>query len=324
MEAQPSDGLPATEPRRPFQILCLDGGGLKGLFSAVVLAELENDLGVDLLDHFDLVAGTSAGGIIALAFGKGLSAAEIVDFYGQLGTSVFSEPRRLPLRSAKHQAPKLRAALDSVFGDTLLGASRVPLVIPSFSLDAQSVYIFKTPHHKRLKRDWKVPMAEVAMATSAAPTFLPAFRLGSTRLIDGGVWANNPVLVAIAEARSLLGASLDDVRILSLGTTTEVKAMPASLDKGGLIPWGLKGRSILLDAPAAGTHTTAGHLIGLDRIHRMDAAVAAGQFKLDRADDGLLRGLAHEVSRHHAPTVEVFLEHTPPAYTPFHIEGDHR
>lgn len=323
MDELPMDGPADTQARRPFQILSIDGGGLKGLFSAVVLAEMEADLDVDLLDHFDLIAGTSAGGIIALALGKGMRAADIVDFYGQLGAAVFDKPG-LGLRTAKHRAARLRSALDTVFGDTILGASRIPLVIPSFSLDGQSVYIFKTPHSERLKRDWKVPMAEVAMATSAAPTFLPAFRRGSTRLIDGGVWANNPVLVAVAEARSLFGASLDDVRILSLGTTTDVKTMPSSLDNGGILQWAHTGRSILLDAPASGTHTTACHLIGPERIHRIDSLVGANEFKLDRADSDRLRGIAQAASRHHTPKIEVFLDHTPPPYTPFHLDGDHR
>jgi len=324
MEDQASDPTAGTQPRRPFQILSLDGGGLKGLFSAVVLAEVEKDLGVDLLDHFDLVVGTSAGGIIALALGKRMRAGDIVEFYGQLGSDVFSSPRRAPVRTAKHRAANLDKAMRTVFGDTLLGDSRIPLVIPSFSLEAQRVYLFKTPHHPRLKRDWKVPMADVAMATSAAPTFLPAFRLGSTRLIDGGVWANNPMLVAIAEARSMFGVSLDDIRILSLGTTEEVKHMPSSLDAGGLYPWATKGRSILLNAPAAGVHTTAVHLLGETSIHRISPPVAPGQFKLDRIDDRQIRGLAEEISRIHLPSVETFLGHTPPTYTPCQPAGDPR
>ena len=106
---------------------------------------------------------------------------EILDFYvsekdrifpNPLGVAEASPPVRRQIR-----AQRLQAALRRVFGDTLLGESRVPLVIPSYNLGENGVYIFKTPHHPRLKRDHKVPMWQVAMATTAAPTIFPAFRL---------------------------------------------------------------------------------------------------------------------------------------------------
>ena len=115
--------------------------------------------------------------------------------------------------------------------------SSLPLVVPTYNLAENDVYLFKTPHHPRRKRDWRVPMWEVAMATSAAPTFFPAYRLSGdgVRLIDGGVWANNPAMVGLTEAVSLFERRLCDVRVLSVGTTSGAQARPRRLDNAGIV-----------------------------------------------------------------------------------------
>ena len=207
-----------------FQILSLDGGGIKGLFSAAVLAAVEEDLNINVVDNFDLIAGTSTGGLIAIGLGLGLRPREIVEFYLREGRSVF--PNQLGLKSLQHwiyrrfSSYPLEVALKKCFKDKRFGDSKKRLVIPSYNLGADDVYIFRTAHHERLKRDYKVPAWKVAMATSAAPTFFPAVRtVDKTRLVDGGVWANNPSMVALVEAYDTLGVPLDRISILSIGTT---------------------------------------------------------------------------------------------------------
>ena len=160
-----------------FQILSLDGGGSKAIFSAAVLARLEEDLGCCITDHFDLIVGTSAGGIIALGLGHGLRPKEIVEFFLDEIRTVFPGPRWLHgLRRfvrSKYDGEGLRSALRRRFGESLLGESQVPLVIPAYDLGENDVHLFKTPHHPRLTRDWQVPKWEVAAATCAAPTYFP-------------------------------------------------------------------------------------------------------------------------------------------------------
>src|SRR2546426_3847238 len=158
-----------------FQIMSFDGGGIKGLFSAAVLAKLEDDLSTDISGHFDLIVGTSTGGIIALGLGLGMKPREIVQFYMEKGPKIFGSS--LGLRRISHwfcrkfdQTP-LRNALQECFKDKRLADSKKRLVITSYNLGADDIYLFKTPHHKRLKRDYKVPMWEIALATSAAPTY---------------------------------------------------------------------------------------------------------------------------------------------------------
>ncbi len=310
---------PEVEGNAPiFQILSLDGGGLKGLFSAALLAEFEADLGLSVVDHFDLIVGTSTGGLVALGLGAGLRAGDLVEFYMSEGPRVFGHERGRVRNAwqAKHGPDRLRSALVGVFGDRTLGSSVRPLVIPSYSLDAQDVYLFKTPHHPHLRRDWRELMVDVAMATTAAPTFLPASRLRNHRLIDGGVWANNPTLVGVVEALSMFDISLGSIRVLSLGTTDEVTHLGSRLERGGWLRWGIEGAPAILRAQNLGTFHAAEHLIGPKNIQRISAAVPKGLFGLDSVDQRAICGLAEDVSRRNTTRVAPYLLHRAPAYKP--------
>ncbi len=307
-----------------FQILSIDGGGVRGIFSAALLAGLEDDLGRSVRDSFDLIVGTSTGGIIALGLGAGLSPRQILDFYVERKDQIF--PSRLgmarvrQLLRAKYPPGPLERALKDVFGDTLLGESQVPLVIPSYDLGEGDAYIFKTPHHRRLRRDHRAPMWAVAMATAAAPTFFPAFRLPSdhVRLIDGGVWANNPAMVGVVEAISLFGRSLEDVQLLSVGTTAETDTRKAQLDNAGLVRWarGPNVVDVFLRGQSTAAFTQAWHLLGEERAYRLDPP-ALSESTLDRANAEELIAKAAHHSREFCPVFEThFASHTPAPYQP--------
>ena len=310
-----------------FQVLSLDGGGILGIFTAAVLAGLEEDLGHPVLDHFDLVVGTSTGGIIAAALGVGVTPREIVSVYVSHMGTIFPGPPRLrsvrQLVRPKYRSGGLESLLREVFGDRLLGESRVPLVIPAFDLGENSVYIFKTPHNERLKRDWKVPLWQVAMATCAAPTFFPAYSLPDdhVRLVDGGVWANNPATVGVAEAVSVFGQGLDAIRVLSLGTTAPSRRRKRKLDNGGFFQW-LRSPNVLnvlLTGQSVGAFAAVQHLIGPTNAFRLDPQAPAGLARLDRADPSDLIAKAAFHSRVFCPTFEaVFADHASAPYRPFH------
>lgn len=308
-----------------FQILALDGGGVKALFTAHLLAHLEDDLGVDIRDSFDLIAGTSAGGIVALALGAGLRPAEIVEHYTELSATVFPASRRRRRHGLRrlvrptYDGDALRDALEGVLGERLLGDSAKRLVIPSWDTRTGRVHIFKTPHHPRFRRDWKVPMVDVALATSAAPVYLPAAEVGGQSLIDGGVWANNPSVVAITEAVSSLGVPLEAIRVLNVGTTDETPDHRPKLDTGGAATWARHVIQLVLQASSRGNEGIAEHLVGSDSYWRFDAQVAKGRFRLDRADVKELAGLAGSESRRLAPTFTAhFAGHRAAPYTPLH------
>jgi len=306
-----------------FQILALDGGGIKGLFSAAVLAFLEEDLNVNIIDHFDLIAGTSTGGIIALGLGAGMKPREIVEFYVTNGPKIF-KPGCLPwlrhICKNKYEAGPLEKALKECFEDKRLSDSRKRLVIPSYNIGDDSVYLFKTPHHGSLRRDYKVPMWKIARATSAAPTYFPAFSgVDNVRLIDGGVWANNPSIVGITEAVSLLNVPLEQIYVLNLGTTDELKSYPLHLDKSGCLKWRKAAVDVIMRGQSIGAWTQSQHLIGKDHVERLDPKVPDGLFALDRLSTEALLGKAAHESRHFSPKFkELFGGHKASEYSPIY------
>ncbi|MFO7906189.1 MAG: CBASS cGAMP-activated phospholipase [Pirellulaceae bacterium] len=304
-----------------FQILSLDGGGIKGVYSAAVLAKLEEDLGTNVVDHFDLIAGTSTGGIIALGLGIGVKPREMVQFYVQEGAVIFKKRGWFPFRSlwrARYPQKPITRALQKCLGDKRLADSSKRLVIPSYNLDRDEVYLFKTPHHPRLTRDWKEPLWKVALATGAAPTFFPACQhVDHIRLVDGGVWANNPTMVAIAEAVSMLGIPLDAISVLSLGTTNAVANRKNNLDRGGLWQWRKTAIDIVLRAQSHGVQAQAQHLIGKERAVRLDSIVPDGLFALDKLSEQRLLSEAAHASRSFSPTfTQAFAAHIAAPFEP--------
>lgn len=332
MSSDPSHtGDPSASPPGPesFQVLALDGGGAKALFTAHVLARLEADLGVRITDHFDLIAGTSAGGILALGLGSGLSPAEIVERYTDLAERVFPRSRRAPWRfGARALGPiysgvVLREVLTEVLGERLLGESTKRLIIPSWDVQRAEVHIFKTPHHPRLRRDGKIPMVDVAMATTAAPTYFEAANVDGQRLVDGGVWANNPSVVAVGEAVSMLDADLEAIRVLNVGTVDQRTNHAERLDTGGWLDWARPAADFMITAASRGAQGTAAHLVGKDDFVRFDASVPGNVFTLDRARPDALAGLAAGQSRFLSPLfTERFAEHLAGPYTPSSLLGD--
>ncbi|MFI6519914.1 CBASS cGAMP-activated phospholipase [Spirillospora sp. NPDC050679] len=314
-------------PTERFQILSLDGGGFRGMFSAAVLARLEEDLDTRIVDHFDLIAGTSTGGIIALGLGLGLSPKEIVEFYTGHGPRIFRDRSKLRflrhLFRAKYGAEPLREALTQVFGERTFGESTKRLVITSYNLRADDVYLFRTPHLPVLKRDWRESAVNVALATSAAPTYLPGMPLDGARLVDGGVWANNPTMVALTEAVGPLGLPLEAIRVLSLGTTTEVRNRHRRLDHGGLLPWAGDAVEVLMRAQSESATKQARHFLGKGNVLRLNPIVPTGAVALDKVDINTLYGLAGHVSRDASPAVHrTFCDHRAPVFAPYYFADE--
>ena len=274
-----------------FQILSLDGGGLKGLFTAAFLAHWEKETGTRVVDHFDLIAGTSTGGIIAIGLGLGLSAEEIKDLYIEKADLIFPPTFFSATRhwvSEKYTSAGLRSALEGLFGDRCLGHSSTRLLIPAFDPKFEGIHIFKTAHHRRLRTDYKQSAVHVALATSAAPTYLPVeIAESGLQLVDGGVWANNPVGLAVVEAMEYLGQRREDIFTLRIGTTTEVVSKNLKISGGKLamaapvIEFMMRGQS----QAASGMVT---HLIGKEQFRQVDPLVAPGDYHLDKLSHELL------------------------------------
>lgn len=281
-----------TLPRR--RILTIDGGGLKGMIPAAFLANVEAQLGQPLHQYFDLIVGTSTGGIIAAGIALGMPAEHIASIYRDHGPRIFPtltwrSRARLwfaGLTRAKYPTATLRKVLNEQFADLRIGESKTRLVIPSWDRTAQREHVWKTRHCGRFRNDFAKPIVEALVSTASAPTyFSSAPGHGGTGLVDGGVWANNPMLVATVEALGVLKWNPASVQMLSLGCVREDDIPPES---GGLLRWALPGVNLLMQAQSRFAIGGAYLLLGdrpnsPRRILRIEASAPKGHFSLDGA-----------------------------------------
>jgi patatin-like phospholipase/acyl hydrolase len=266
---------PAT--RRPFRILSLDGGGIRGLYTARFLADMEAQLQRDgnehtsLYQHFDLMCGTSTGGIIALALALGMPARELVHLYSHHAKDIFGAGRSLVswLGTARYSNKKLEALLKEKFapyspdGNTRLGHAQTRVCIPVFNAVSGKVSVYKTCHHGEYTRDYQMPAYQVGMSTAAAPTYFdpysPRYQADVTQEevtishnVDGGIFANNPALIGLTEAHGALAIPWADIQLLSIGTGNKRFAERPEQKNWGLFYWVNKKRilDMLLHAQA--------------------------------------------------------------------------
>lgn len=308
-----------------FRILSIDGGGIKGLFPAAFLASLEERVPKPICQYFDLVVGTSTGGIIALGLGLGLSARQLVDFYVNRGPGIFPASARTLLGRcrnlfrSRYNNHALRTALTEVFQDLTLADSAVRLVVPTFNANSGDIHVYKTPHHPRLEMDFNVRAVDVALATSAAPVYLPPhISPEGIPFLDGGLWANNPTGLAVVEAIATLNSDRTNLEVLSLGCTQETKDFIKI--GGGALSWARAAITAAMSGQSFASMGTAYLLAGHDHVHRFNPTVAPGRFALDdTASIDQLRAFGYEVARQAIPKLrERFFSEPAGPYVPLH------
>lgn len=324
------------------RILCIDGGGIKGTQPAAFLATLEEDLDCPIGEYFDLIAGTSTGGILAIGLALGHPAKDLLKLYVDRGPIIFGEPatsedkpgvvKRLLRRvwakgkhavGPKHDATILRDELDKVLQGARIGEARTRLVVPAWDADRRRPYIYKTAHHDRLSTDYREPALDAAMATAAAPTYFRRHKTANNvGLLDGGVWANNPIAIATVEAITCLGWNATDLRVLSLGCTDEIYMLS---EEPGCLELGLKFLNLFADGQSHGALGMAklltDHSYSGDRIYRYAPPCPAGFFAMDDASKiSRLQGMGVSAAREAKPRLkQVFFKSTAEPFVPFHI-----
>ena len=275
---------------RPFRILSIDGGGICGILPASILAEIESRYlgGGSVADHFDMVAGTSTGGIIALGLAHGLSGRTIRDFYIEKGDRIFP-PAAAPRRRMRFLARLFRSVYDRgpieqellrIFDDAPLGSARTRLCIPAFEGVHGEPWIYKTPHHPDYQKDRVERMVRVALATSAAPTYFRALGNNGYLMVDGGIWANNPVMNAVVDALSCYDLDRSQVRVLSLGCGETSFKVDAGMSGGGLVKW-RHGLSAAMRAQSRNALGQSYLLLGKPNVLRLDAPETPTPIPLD-------------------------------------------
>ena len=315
------------ENRLPFRILSLDGGGIRGIFPAAALAMMEEEhlQGKSIGQYFDLIAGTSTGGILALGMGAGMTAAEILQMYLEQGHLVFpSNERGVKGRirrffSAQYDRRALDQLLRQTFGEKTLRESERRLLIPSTEGRNGEVWVFKTPHHPDYRMDGDEFMSSVASATSAAPTYFTPFQRRGHTFLDGGIWANNPTMAAAVEALSCFTTQPEHIRILSVGCgQKQFRATQGQVKNSGMVHW-KNIIDVAMHFQSVTAVNQAGLLIGRDRVTRLDRPDGSRPIDLDdwKAAKELLPGEAREVVRSNAShLVETFLTEPASPFTP--------
>lgn len=281
---------------RMNRVLSLDGGGLRGVFTAAVLAKWSDMLGenggTDLIKHFDLVSGTSTGSFLAIGLGLGLTPHEILEFYKDDGPDIFIDAH---WKGSKYDSEKLKEKLQDVLSKRKLAESQCRLVIPTVNALHGKAKVIVTPHHPDRVAHQEISAVDAALASSAAPTYFDEAYvdngLAKTPYLDGGIWANNPVLPAIAEGTGWLDWDIDRIDVLSVGTLASETDFKNTLG-GGKITWAMSVTDLFFAAQESAASMLADQLltksrhlrvnqqtpneIGLDNVEAIESMIQRG------------------------------------------------
>ena len=324
-----------------FQVLSLSG--VRGLYTISVLATIEQSLAdryekpdYCIADHFDLISGTSIGGILALGLASGLTARSLQELLDQNRKQIFYKSwlRRVPGLSAfagafkqgatsLYNQDKLRVVLEDAFGDKKVSDLRTRVVIPAVNGTTGLPKMYKSSHHPKFDIDHKLPLVDVALATSAAPTYFDPYIVDDRLMLDGGLIANSPSLIAYHEATHFLGQKPKDIRLLCVGTMgvqTTLNSDRLINSWGYLTGWGMGRKLIDLTLSSnEGMHNFITRQLLEERFVELDEPNTPEQSKSITLDNGndpaaqMLKGRGKDKGQYAIgmDNVMSFFEHIP-------------
>ncbi|MCE5309224.1 MAG: patatin-like phospholipase family protein, partial [Acidobacteriales bacterium] len=294
---------------KPVKILSIDGGGIRGIIPAVVLAGIEQRTGRRIAEMFDLIAGTSTGGILALALtkpdagGKPQYAAEdLVRLYEQEGRRIFHRSAwhtvasLAALAEEKFRSAGIEGVLEEYFGEARLKDATTGVIITSYEIEHRFPFFFKSQNAKT-KPGYDFAMKHVARATSAAPTFFEPCKLEAGgaedyyALIDGGVYANNPAMCGLVEAMTCCPQATEFL-VVSLGTGEQLNRLPYDKAKGwGLAHWAKPVLEIVFDGVSSTVDYQLRQILPSTHYFRFQTRLPQGSGGMDDTSPDNLRGL---------------------------------
>jgi len=316
---------------RQIKVLSIDGGGVRGIIPAMILAEIEKRTQKPVSNLFDLIAGTSTGGILALGLTKPdpqanpikpqYSANELIVFYETEGANIFSRTVWHRIRSVgcikeeKYPSEGIETVLEKYFGEARLKEALTPVLIASYEIERRYPFLFKS---ETAKKDpaYDFPIKEVARATSAAPTYFKPCKIVPRNssdyyaLIDGGVFANNPAMCGYVEATCIY-PDADDFLMVSLGTGVLTRVLPyEEVENWGLAQWVQPILNVVLHGVNDTVDYQLGKLLapakdGRQRYYRFQIRLTEGNDDMDdasRTNLRVLKLLAESIIRDHANT----------------------
>jgi patatin-like phospholipase/acyl hydrolase len=304
---------------KKVRILSIDGGGIRGVLPGIILQRIEQklqkktgDANLRLSDMFDFMAGTSTGGILTLAYltpndenRPKLTAQEAVNIYLDKGDEIFDVSNWQKIKSVKgildekYDASELEEALDDTFGELKLSNLLKPCIISSYDIRNGKPHFFK--QHKSDNKIYNFKVKDVARATSAAPTYFETARVKNDSgtpfpLIDGGVFVNNPSLVAYSEVRSMNfnnivnNPSAKNMMIVSIGTGSVSKGYEYKKAKDwGAISWIKPIIEIMMAGNSQTVHYHLKQIFGTleeqdqKDYHRLEPEILTADTEMDNA-----------------------------------------
>ena len=292
-----------------MRILSIDGGGIRGIIPALVLTELERRSERPVFELFDLIAGTSTGGILACALcaPDSLPAEQLVSLYDEEGPEIFSRSALQRVRSGeglldeKYDSEALDKALERFLSSKLLSESRPDLIVPAYDTADPGPYFFKSVKARQSEED-DFPLSVVARATSAAPTYFEASAVGSRALIDGGVFAINPAMSAFAEVfrrqPGLREEASPEIVLLSLGTGQRTRRRTyGDIKDWGLVEWARPILDVVFDGVSDAVHYQLLHVLGEECYWRLQVELTEASDDLDDASEENLRLLRRQAEQ---------------------------
>ena len=291
------------------KVLSIDGGGIRGIIPAVVLAEIERRTNRPIASLFDLIAGTSTGGILALGLtipkkhgGPLYSAEQLMNLFQDEGPRIFS---RSPFRTVfavdnltwkKYSSTGIEQVLLEYFGESRLRQAVTDVLIPSYELERRLPFFFRSTN-ARQRPDYDFPARDVARATSAAPSYFEPMRLITATpdrhytLIDGGVFANNPAACALVEARAAHPNAVGYL-VVSLGTGTLARTLPLTLARyWGTVRWAKPLLDVVFDGVSSTVDYQLRQLLPAHHYYRFQTALNSHNHCLDNASADNIRSL---------------------------------
>jgi predicted acylesterase/phospholipase RssA len=286
----------AQMQKRIRRVLSIDGGGVRGILPALFLRAFEEHTKKSTSDLFDLAIGTSTGGLIALALThsrRALTAREMLDLYVSHGNKIFGSPRSSFVSTffrPRYNNNGLRELGALLFGEGRLAEAKIPTAVTAYDIVERRPRVLKSwKAAKDVRRDCY--LWEAALATSAAPTYFPAVKIGERTLIDGGVFANNPSAIALAEARFMWPD--DEVLLVSLGTGIGAKLghLPDDVNSWGSLQWVVPLMDCMFDGSSDSIDYVAKALLGSNRYYRFQITIHPDLVGMDNVSKSHLEQL---------------------------------
>jgi uncharacterized protein len=295
---------------KPVRILSIDGGGVRGLIPSLVLTKLEQLAGRPIFELFDLIAGTSTGGILALGLtmagpnGRPAhSAHSLVSIYEKESARIFSRPLGYRLRALgsladqKYPSQGIEAVLLEYFQEARLKDSLTDVLIPAYEIERHFPFFFKSAH-ARLNPAYDFAIRDVARATSAAPTYFEPHRIAASgsdgdyfALVDGGVYANNPAGCALVECLTRYPSTQEFV-VVSLGTGVRHESISYGKSKAwGVAQWAKPIFNIVLDGVSATVDYQLKQLLPSKRYFRFQPNLEKNCAAMDKTNPDNIRRL---------------------------------